>query len=53
MIKKLFLAFFVLAIIVVALGVGLGIGLKRNSTEYVRHSGSVVSNGEECAAIGG
>lgn len=52
--KKLLWALLILVLMIVALGVGLGIGLKRGGTDYiVRHSGSVVSNGEECAAIGG
>lgn len=54
--KKWLWALLILVIIIVALGVGLGIGLKGDPPppEYVvRHSGSVVSNGGECAAIGG
>lgn len=54
MTKKWLWALLILVIIIVALGVGLGIGLKGDPPEYVvRHSGSVVSNGGECAAIGG
>lgn len=53
-IKKLLWASFVLVLMIAALGIGLGIGIKRGSTtNSARHSGSVVSNGDECAAIGG
>ncbi|KAJ6638687.1 Scoloptoxin SSD14 [Pseudolycoriella hygida] len=51
--KKFCLAFVILAVMILALGLGLGLGLKREPFVQIRHSGSVVSNGEECAAIGG
>ncbi|XP_037030020.1 glutathione hydrolase 1 proenzyme-like isoform X2 [Bradysia coprophila] len=52
--KKLLWTSLILVLLIAALGIGLGIGLNRGAaTNSVRHSGSVVSNGHECAAIGG
>lgn len=52
--KKEIAVLVLLAVTIVGLGIGLGYILKRKPPdEIVKNVGSVVSNGEECAAIGG
>lgn len=45
----------IIAALGIGMGIGFGIGINRNRPEspVYRHVASVVSNGEECAAIGG